>query len=190
MMVPIMMTARSPISTRSRMIAPGSMRALMPLSGVAAVVLYVVVVDGVGIGIEDDLELIPVTKDGLATTTAVDVRIAPLDLHARLFAHVQFDGRFLGRGGDVVDNLLCIHLGCVAHLLSLLWADSVDTWLGKHDLVERIEAGFTGDELLRGCQGAVDKDLTARGAVGERDFLVLAKETHLVHTGYGAAAQP
>ena len=31
MMAPIMMTARSPISTRSRMIAPGSMRALMPL---------------------------------------------------------------------------------------------------------------------------------------------------------------
>ena len=67
--------------------------------------------------------------------------------------------------------------------------DSVDTRLGKHDLVERIEAGFAGDELLRGCQGAVDKDLTARGAVGERDLLVLAKETHLVHAGDGAAAQ-
>ena len=87
--------------------------------GVAAVVLYVVVVDGVGVGVEECLELIPVTKDGLATTTAVDVRIAPLDLHARLFAHVQFDGRFLGRGCDVVDNLLCIHLGCITHLLSL-----------------------------------------------------------------------
>ena len=116
--------------------------------------------------------------------------VAPGNLHARLLAHVQLDGRLFGRGGDVVDNLLCIHLGCVAHLLSLLWVDSVDTWLGKHDLVERIEAGFAGDELLRGCQGAVDKDLTARGAVGERDFLVLAKETHLVHAGYGAAAQP
>ncbi len=88
--------------------------------GVAAVVLYIVVVDGVGVGVEDCLKLIPVTKDGLATTTAVDVCIAPLDLHARLLAHVQLDGRLFGRGGDVVDNLLCIHLGCVAHMLSLL----------------------------------------------------------------------
>ena len=39
--------------------------------GVAAVILDVVVVDGVGIGIEDGLELIPVAKDGLATTAAV-----------------------------------------------------------------------------------------------------------------------
>ena len=88
--------------------------------GVAAIVFNVVVIDGIGIGIEDGLKLIPVTKDGLATTSAVDVRIAPLDLHARLLAHVQLDGRLFGRGSDVVDNLLCIHLGCIAHLLSLL----------------------------------------------------------------------
>ena len=157
--------------------------------GVAAVILDVVVVDGVGIGIEDGLELIPVTKDGLATTTAVDVRIAPLDLHARLFAHVQLDRRFLGRCGDVVDNLLCIHLGCVTHMLFLLCVDTVDTWLGKHDLVERIEAGFTGDELLSGGQSAVDKDLAARSAMAKRDLLVLAKEAHLVYAGDGAAAQ-
>ena len=74
-------------------------------------------------------------------------------------------------------------------MLSLLWVDSVDTWLGKHDLVEGVEAGFAGDELLRGCQGAVDEDLTARGAMRERDFLVLAKETHFVHAGDSATAQ-
>ena len=94
-----------------------------------------------------------VAKDGLATTAAVDVCVAPGNLHAGL-SHIQFDGRLFRRGGgDVVDNLLCIHLGCVAHLLSLLWVDSVDTWLGKHDLVEGVEAGFAGDELLRGLPG-------------------------------------
>ena len=85
------------------------------------------------------------------------MRIAPLDLHARLFAHVQFDGRFLGRGGDVVDNLLCIHLGCITHMLFLLCVGTVDNWLGEHDLVEGVEVRVADDELLSGCQGAVDK---------------------------------
>ena len=88
--------------------------------GVAAVVLYVVVVDRVGVGVEDCPELIPVAKDGLAAPPAVDMRVAPGNLHAGLLAHVQLDGRLFGRGGDVVDNLLCVHLGCVAHMLSLL----------------------------------------------------------------------
>ena len=118
--------------------------------GVAAIVLHIVVIDGIGIGIKDGFELIPVTKDGLATTTAVDVRIAPLDLHAGLLAHVQLDRRLFGRGGDVVDNLLGIHLGCVAHMLSLLCVDTVDIWLGKHDLVEGVEARVVDDELLGG----------------------------------------
>ena len=61
--------------------------------GVAAVILHVVVVDGVGVGVEDGLELIPVAKDGLAATAAVDVCIAPLDFHAGLLAHIQLDGR-------------------------------------------------------------------------------------------------
>ena len=88
--------------------------------GVAAIVFNVVVIDGIGVGVQDGLKLIPVAKDGLATTTAVDMCVAPGNLHARLLAHVQLDGRLFGRGGDVVDNLLCIHLGCVAHMLSLL----------------------------------------------------------------------
>ena len=65
--------------------------------------------------------------------------------------------------------------------------DPVDTWLGKHDLVERIEARLAGDELLRGCQGAVDEDLTARGAVRGVSILVLAEKAYLVHAGDGAA---
>ena len=55
---------------------------------VAAVILDIVVVDGVGIGIEDGLELIPVAKDGLAATAAVDMCVAPGNLHAGLLAHV------------------------------------------------------------------------------------------------------
>ena len=74
-------------------------------------------------------------------------------------------------------------------MLSLRWVDPVDTWLGKHDLVERIEAVLAGDELLRGCQSAVDEDLTARGSVREADLLVRAKEVHLMGAGDGAAAQ-
>ena len=134
-------------------------------------------------------ELVPVAKDGLAATAAVDMCVAPGNLHAGFLAHIQLDRRLFRRGGDEIDNLLSIHLGCVTHMLFLLRVGTVDNWLGEHDLVERIEAGVAGDELLCGCQGAVDKDLTARGTVGERDLLVLAKETHLVHAGDGAAAQ-
>ena len=39
--------------------------------------------------------------------------VAPGNLHAGLLAHVQLDRCLFGRGGDVVDNLLGIHLGCV-----------------------------------------------------------------------------
>jgi hypothetical protein len=74
-------------------------------------------------------------------------------------------------------------------MLFLLCVDTVDNWLGKHDLVEGVEARVVDDELLRGCQGAVDEDLTARGAMRERDFFVLAKETHFVHAGDSATAQ-
>ena len=39
-------------------------------------------------GIEDGLELIPVAKDGLAATAAVDMCVAPGNLHAGLLAQM------------------------------------------------------------------------------------------------------
>ena len=65
-----------------------AMRKLLHIPDKKRVILDIVVVDGVGIGIEDGLELIPVAKDGLAATAAVDMCVAPGNLHAGLLAHV------------------------------------------------------------------------------------------------------
>ena len=82
------------METWSRMIAPGSMRALTPLGveqghgGVAAVVLDLVVIDGVGVVLKDSGQLAPVTKDDLALAAAEYMRALPVDPLTGLFANI------------------------------------------------------------------------------------------------------
>ena len=81
--------------------------------GVAAVVLDLVVIDGVGVVLQDAGQLAPVTEDDLALAATEDMRALPVNSLTGLFANIQLHRRLLLRAADEIDDFLGVHLGVV-----------------------------------------------------------------------------